>query len=155
MNRKTIYRIFLQEDKMGKMLSLCVGLVVSGMLVLCVSQSVQAKIEWNLLNTIALEDTPLDVVISKDGLTTYILCEKKVLLYSTQEKKVTDTIPVTDSFTRIALSPNGESLFLTNPKKKEITIIQVTPIYDIKIGQSPVIGKPDAPVSIVAFLDFQ
>ena len=132
------------------------GLSIAAVIfILCVSSAANAKIEWHIANSIALEDTPLDVVISKDGLTTYILCEKKVLLYSTQEKKVTDTIPVTEDFTRITLSPDGESLFLTNPGKKEITIVQVTPIYDIKIGQSPVIGNPEAPVTIIAFLDFQ
>jgi DNA-binding beta-propeller fold protein YncE len=128
---------------------------MAGILVLGFSGGVHAKIEWNISDNISLEDKPLDMAISKDGLTTYILCEDKVLLYSTQENKVTDTIPVTEPFTRIALSPDGERLFLTNPDKKEITVIQVMPIYDIEIGQSPVIGRPDAPVSIVAFLDFQ
>ena len=140
---------------MGKSFSLWGLSIAAVILVLCVSSTVEAKIEWHIANSIALEDTPLDVVISQDGLTTYILCEKKVLLYSTQEKKVTDTIPVTERFTRITLAPDGENLFLTNPGKKEITIVQVTPIYDIKIGQSPVIGNPEAPVTIVAFLDFQ
>lgn len=140
---------------MGKSFSLWGLSIAAVILVLCVSSPVEAEIEWHIANSIALEDTPLDVVISQDGLTTYILCEKKVLLYSTQEKKVTDTIPVAGPFTRITLAPDGENLFLTNPGKKEITIVRVTPIYDIKTGQSPVIGNPAAPVTIVAFLDFQ
>ena len=71
------------------------------------------------------------------------------------EKKITDTIPVSGKYTRISLSPDGSRLFLTDAAKKELSIIEITQIYDIAIGASPVIGKADAPVSIVAFLDFQ
>ena len=135
--------------------TLCTGFVVLALAVCCFSGKALAKIEWNELSQIDLEETPLDMAISKDGLTSYILCADKILLYSTQEKRITDTIPVKGRFSGIALSPDGETLFLTNAEKKAITLIQVTPIFDIKTGQSPVIGNPNARVSIYAFLDFQ
>ena len=140
---------------MDRKLSLFTGSIFIILIVLFWSAHGYSKIEWNISNKISLEDTPLDISIAKDGLTTYILCEKKILVYSVREKKVTDTIPLTDRFSQIALSPDGERLLLTNPKKNQVTIIQVTPIHDIGIGQSPVIGNADAPVSIFAFLDFE
>lgn len=114
-----------------------------------------AEVEWEVLEKIALDDTPNDIAISSDGRTAYILCTNNILIYSIQEKEVTDTIPIKAKFSQIALSADGEKLFLTDRKSKQLSIIKVVSIYDIEVGQSPVIGKLDAPVSIVAFLDYQ
>jgi protein-disulfide isomerase len=123
--------------------------------VLCFSANALADVEWNTLNDVDLQETPLDIAVSRDGMTAFILCEKSIKLYSIREGKVTDTIPITASFSQIALSPDGQTLLLTDPKNKQLSVIRVTPVYDIKIGQSPVIGKADAPVSIFAFMDYQ
>jgi DNA-binding beta-propeller fold protein YncE len=122
---------------------------------LCFSANALADVEWNTLNDVDLQETPLDIAVSRDGMTAFILCEKSIKLYSIREGKVTDTIPITASFSQIALSPDGQTLLLTDPKNKQLSVIRVTPVYDIKIGQSPVIGKADAPVSIFAFMDYQ
>jgi DNA-binding beta-propeller fold protein YncE len=122
---------------------------------LCFSANALADVEWNTLNDVDLQETPLDIAVSRDGMTAFILCEKSIKLYSIREGKVTDTIPLTGSFSQIALSPDGETLLLTDAKNKQLSVIRVTPVYDIKIGQSPVIGKTAAPVSIFAFMDYQ
>ena len=122
---------------------------------LCFSTNALAGVEWNTLNDVDLQETPLDIAVSRDGMTAFILCEKSIKLYSIREGKVTDTIPITASFSQIALSPDGQTLLLTDTKNKQLSVIRVTPIYDIKIGQSPVIGKAGAPVSIFAFMDYQ
>ena len=122
---------------------------------LCFSTSALADVEWNTLNDVNLQETPLDIAVSTDGRTAFILCEKSIKLYSIREGKVTDTIPITARFSQIALSPDGQTLLLTDTEKKQLSVIRVTPIYDIKIGQSPVMGKTDAPVTIFAFMDYQ
>jgi DNA-binding beta-propeller fold protein YncE len=122
---------------------------------LCFPTTVLAKIEWKVLDSIPLEDKPLDITISRDGATAYILCKKKILLYSTQENKVTDAIPITGSFSQIAISTDGERLLLTNTKKKQISIIQISKVYDIEVGQSPIIGKANAPINVFLFFDYQ
>jgi len=119
------------------------------------NKNASAKVEWELLEKIALDDAPNDIAISSKGTTAYILGTNKILIYSTQENKVTDTIPITGKFSQIAISADGEKLFLTGAESKQLSIIKVTSIYDIQVGQSPVIGKLDAPVSMVAFLDYQ
>ena len=124
-------------------------------LLLGIKESAFAKIESKVLKNITLNDTPRDITISSDGATAYILCSKNILIYSTQANKVIDTIPLTGEFSQIALSPDGEKLFLTDTKKKQLSIIQVSQVYDIKVGQSPVIGKADAPVTVFTFLDYQ
>ncbi len=119
------------------------------------SSMVQAKIEWSMLSSIDLDEKPVDIAISKDGTTTYILCEKSIKVHSKSENKITDTIPLTGSFSQIIVSPNGENLLLTDAVNNSISVIQISQIFDIKIGDSPILGKADAPVNIFAFFDYQ
>ena len=114
-----------------------------------------AKIEWSVLKNIPLDDTPRDVAISREGTTAYILCSKSVQVYSIAENKITSVIPLTGEFSQLALSPDGEQLFLTQGTGKQLSIIQISQVYDIPKGTSQVIGKAAAPVTIFAFLDYQ
>jgi len=116
---------------------------------------VQAKIEWNILDSIDLEERPISIAMSKDGKTTYILCEKSIKVHSKIENKIIDSIPLTDSFSQITISPDGENLLLTDTKNNRISIIEIVQIFDMKIGQSPILGKADAPVTIFDFTDYQ
>lgn len=145
-----IWRIF-----MNKNISHYFPLFLAVMFALCLSTSVLAKVEWSVVNRIELEDNPLDIAVSRDGTTAYILCEKGLLIYSTLQNKVTDTIQLTGRFSQIAISPGGENLLLTDTEKKQVSIIRISQIYDIEMGQSPVIGQVDAPVNVFAFLDYQ
>jgi DNA-binding beta-propeller fold protein YncE len=122
---------------------------------LCFATGVFAKVEWEILKNITLDDNPRDIAITGDGKTAYILCSKSVQIFSTRGNKITGTIPLKDDFSQIAISPDGEKLFLTKTTGKEISIIQISQVYDIPIGNSPVIGKKGAPVTFFAFLDYQ
>jgi DNA-binding beta-propeller fold protein YncE len=112
-------------------------------------------VEWEILKNITLEDTPRDIAISKDGSSAFILCSKGIQIYSTRTNTVTGNIPLKDGFSKITISPDGEKLFLTKARGKEISIIRISQVYDIPIGNSPVIGKKGAPVTFFAFLDYQ
>lgn len=114
-----------------------------------------AKVEWEILKDITLTDDPRDIAIASDGSTAYILCSKSVQIYSIQEKKVTGAIPLKDDFSQIAIAPKGEQLFLTKTAGKQLSVINISQVYDIPVGTSPVIGKAGAPVTIFAFLDYQ
>ncbi|MGA1875385.1 MAG: thioredoxin domain-containing protein [bacterium] len=118
-------------------------------------QDASAKIEWEILNKITLDESPKDVAVSNDGTTAYILGSRNILIYSMQDNKITDTIPITDQFSQLVMASDGERLFLTDSKSKQVSIIRLSPIYEIEIGQSPVIGKKDAPVHVAAFIDYQ
>jgi len=123
--------------------------------VLSLTTALNAKVEWEILKDIALTDDPRDIAIASDGSTAYILCSKSVQIYSTQEKKVTGSIPLEGDFSQIAVAPNGEELFLTKTAGKQLSVIKVSQVYEIPVGTSPVIGKAGAPVTIFAFLDYQ
>jgi DNA-binding beta-propeller fold protein YncE len=122
---------------------------------LCFSTNASAEMEWNTLKEISLEEAPLDIAVSRDGMTAFILGEKSIQLYSIMEGRVTDTVPLTGSFSRIALSPDGQTLLLTDMENKRLSVIRVTPVYHMEIGRSPVMGKADAPVTVFAFMDYQ
>lgn len=134
----------------------CIAVVIC---VLCafliVPRYASARIEWELLRQINLNDIPYDIALSRDGSTAYILCSKSILIYTVGENKITDTIPITGQFSHIALSEDGETLFLTDNDTKRLSLIRVVNVFDIDAGSSQVIGKRDAPVSVVAFFDYQ
>jgi protein-disulfide isomerase len=114
-----------------------------------------AKVEWEMLKDISLDDAPKDIIITRDGTTAYILGEQSIILFSLQENRVIETIPLKAAFSNIALAPDETTLFLTSPQSKQISLMQIAQVYEIEAGKSPVIGKAKAPVSIVAFLDYQ
>lgn len=132
-----------------------ITLFIIGTFILCFTADAFAKIEWEVIDKIELDSNPLDIAISKDGATAYILCKKSIQIYSIRQNKITDIIPVKGDFSQIAISPAGGNLFLTDSQKKQLSIIQISQIYDIDISNSPIIGKTDAPVNVFAFLDYQ
>ncbi len=119
------------------------------------SGSVSAKIEWRVLDGIQLDDTPVDIAISMDGTTVYVLCRESIKFYSMPKKELVESIPLQGHFSQVTIGPDDETLFLTDAANKKVSIAKVTPVFDIKIGHSQVIGKADAKVSIVVFSDYQ
>ena len=110
------------------------------MLCLFVAHNVSARIEWEVLKQIPLADTPLDIAISNDGATAYILSDKNILIYRIHENIISDTIPVGGKFSQIAVSEDGERLFVTDVESKQVSIIKVSLIHEIETGQSPAAG---------------
>lgn len=145
----------MQKDVFKRSISIVLGIAVILCSLVGIHKGAIAKIDWEVLKEIALDEAPNDIAISSDGTTIYILSDKNILIYSMQDDKVTDTIPITGKFSQIELFEESESLFLTDRESKQVSIIQITPVYTIEVDKSPVIGKSDAPVSVVAFLDFQ
>jgi len=111
--------------------------------------------EWEVVNDLAIQETPLDIALSSDGKKVYVLAEKSILIYSHENNVITETIPLDGSYTRITASPDGEFVYLTDKSGKKISVIQLTAVYRLPVDNSPIIGKKDAPVSLVAFLDYQ
>ena len=132
------------------------AVVLAAFAIVCMSAAgVTAKIEWAELKTVDLKEKPRDIAISKDGSTAYILGDGKILIYSSAQGKVTDTIPVKGNFSEITVSPKDDSLFLTDEKAKKLKVIQITKVHEIPVGNSPIIGEKNAPVTVYAFLDYQ
>ena len=122
---------------------------------LCITSGASAKIEWEFLQDIPVPETPKDIALTKDAATAYILGTENIHVYSFKEQKFTDTIPVQNSYSNIALTPEGDRILLTREKDRSLSIIEISEIFDLPIGDSAVIGNRKARVSVSAFLDYQ
>lgn len=142
--------------KMSQQLTpIFISLIVLIFLSVNYSPAAFAGIEWDIQKTLTLDDTPLDVAYSLYGAKAYVLCKKNLLIYDLESGKVTDKIPLETEFSKIAVTPNQDLVYLTDVQGKKISVLSISNVYTIDIGQSPIIGPKDAKVNIVAFLDFQ
>ncbi len=120
-----------------------------------IPQIAQADMEWRTIRDLDLKTTPLDVAPSADGKWLFILTPGEILVYSFQEGKVTDRIPVDKDFDRIASSPRADTLTITSSTKKALQMILLEPVYKIDVASLPFKGPQDASVTIVVFDDYQ
>lgn len=115
----------------------------------------QAAFEQRILKDLDLKSTPLDVAPSPDGQRLFILTAGEILVYSFQEDKISDRIPVDKEFDRISSLPSGDMLTITSSSKKALQIILLEAIYTIDLTGHPFKGPQDAPVTIAVFTDYQ
>ena len=114
-----------------------------------------ATVEWEVLNTLKLDAPPLDVAISPDGKTVFVLThEGKIHIYEVNGR-LTDKIEVGENIDQIKLGPKGTNLFATNRQNKTVQVIELDFIKPISTKGSPYKGLEDAPVVIADFSDFE
>lgn len=114
-----------------------------------------ATIEWEVLNTLKLDAPPLDVAISPDGRTVFVLTHAgKIHIYEVNGR-LTDKIEVGEKIDQIKLGPKGTHLFATSRKNKTVKVIALDFIKPISTQGSPYKGLEDAPVVIADFSDFE
>ena len=114
-----------------------------------------AIVDWEILNTLKLEASPLDVAIAPDGKTAYVLTDKGNILVYTLDGRLKDKIQVGEQIDQIKVGPRGERLFATSRRNKTIEVIALDFIQELSIKGSPYKGLKDAPVAITDFSDFE
>ena len=119
------------------------------------SSEAKVRVDWEVLGTFKLEKEPLDIVLSLDGKVAYILTKGSVVIYSAEENRVIERIPVDGNINHIWVSPRGNLIYLTNTESKELSVVRLDFSLDIKRGNSISLGPEDSPVTLVAFMDFQ
>lgn len=129
-------------------------LIVS--LILTISVSVEsATLEWELLRSLKLEAAPLDVAISPDGKSVYILTQNGDIQVYDLDGRLKDKIEIREPVDQIRLGPSGDQLFVTDRQNKTVKVIKLDFIQQITINGSPFKGSEDAPVMIADFSDFE
>jgi len=118
-------------------------------------QIAQADLEWRIIKDLDLKATPLDVATSADGQWLFILTPGEILIYSTQEGKIIDQIPVGKDFDRVTSSPRANILTITSSTKKALQTIILEVIHRIDVTGLPFKGPPNAPVTVAVFTDYQ
>ena len=120
-----------------------------------VPQFIYAEIDTTLIKQTNLDVQPLDVVASIDGKTIYVLARGEILVYSIDEGKVSNRIPVDKDFDKLTYADRNNVLILTSSSSKTLKIIRVDFIYKIAIDGLPFKGPANAPVIIAVFDDYQ
>ena len=118
-------------------------------------QIVRADLEWRIVKDLDLKTPPLDVAPSADGQWLFILAPGEILVYSVQEEKVIQQIPVERDFDRIASLPRGNALTITSGAKKSLRVILLESVFKIDVTGLPFKGQKDAPVTVAVFTDYQ
>jgi hypothetical protein len=118
-------------------------------------QIVPATLEWKIIQSLDLKTTPLDIASSADGLWLFIPTPGAILVFSTQEGKITEHVPVDPAFDRITSFPRGNVLTVTSSTQKTLQIIYLEPVHQIDTTGLPFKGPQDAPVTIAVFTDYQ
>lgn len=112
-------------------------------------------VEWNVYQTMQLDATPLDVVLSPDGRRIFILTDQgEVLIYSSTNK-MEAKIDVGKHVDQIKSGPRGETLILKSSRNKTVELVTLDFIQKINTVGAPFKGPENAPVVIAVFDDFQ
>lgn len=132
---------------------LCFVLIIA-FFVLAVSLA-HSAVEWNIQKTLKTDSVPLDVTVSQNGRSIFILTEEGDVLIYDREGTLTDTIKVGTHVDQIRIGPRDELLFATSRQNKSVEVIELDYIYTIDTAGSPFKGPQEAPVVITVFSDFQ
>ena len=114
-----------------------------------------ATVEWEVLNTLKLEAPPLDVAISPDGKSVFVLTHEGNIHIYEVDGRLKDKIEIGEKIDQINLDPQGKLLFATSRQNKTVKVIALDFIKQISTTGSPYKGLEDAPVVIADFSDFQ
>jgi DNA-binding beta-propeller fold protein YncE len=114
-----------------------------------------AAVDWEILKTLKIEHIPIDVAVSPDGKSIFVLNDNGIILIYTSDGKLRDKINIGTHVDHINLGPRGEHLFATNRRDKTVQIITLNFIHKIDITGSPFKGSQKAPLTLVVFSDFQ
>lgn len=106
--------------------------------------------------SVSLENGARAITVSTDGRIIAVLLDKgKVNIY-TGSGELKGTVRVAFSSTDIAISPDGGKLYVTDAKRKLLTVLKLDYIVKLDTSDSPFVqGLADAPVTITIFSDFQ
>ena len=112
-------------------------------------------LNWSVQATWTLTAQPLDLAHSLDNKKVFILGDDaKVHIFSAEGKKLGE-LPVDAGISAIDIAPRGEMLYLINGKTKEFSALNIGFTQRIDITGSPVLGRADAPVTLIVFSDFE
>jgi hypothetical protein len=130
-------------------------LVMAFLLVIILPGASYSEVDWEISSAIKLDEAPVDVAQAQGSFLTYILTDQANVLIYSADNELKGTIPVDPSVTDIAISSNGEKLFLINSNRKTLKTVDVSFIVDFNIDGSPFMGPSDAKVVVAVFSDFQ
>ena len=120
-----------------------------------VPQAITTDIEWTIRKELDLKAPTLDISQSPDGRWLLILTPGEILVYSTQEDKVINRIPVDKAFDRMVYSPLRNTLILSSRSGNIVKIFQLEAVHKFDLSGLPFKGPEPSPITLVVFGDYQ
>ncbi len=130
-------------------------LIPAILMLLTVPSHVGARVEWSIQKTLKTGEPPVDVAVSPNGSTIFVLTSNGNVLIYDREGKLDDTIKIGVHVDQIRVGPSGEQLFATSRQNQTVEVIALNFIRKINVMGSPSKGRTDAPVIVAVFSDFQ
>jgi hypothetical protein len=112
-------------------------------------------IEATTLKQFDLQQPPLDVDTSPDGKLMFILTPGQVLVYSNMGNEPVNRITVGSHFDSLTFAEDLDLLILSSKDDQRVKMVRIDLVSEISTEGSPVIGNPDAPVTLAVFDDYQ
>lgn len=115
----------------------------------------RAALEWEILKSLNTGARPVDVAVSADGKSVFVLTDDGVVSIYTGDGALTEKITVGSQAERIAVAPEGDRLYVTQRQGRRVDVIQLDYVRQINLTGAPFKGSEKAPVTIAVFSDFQ
>jgi hypothetical protein len=114
-----------------------------------------AALDWNVVQTFNLKDSPLDVAFSTSRNKVFILTGAGQIQVYEPNGTLDETVDVGKGFDRLWHIQGSDVLLLSNREKRTVQIIELNFVEQIDISGSPFRGPENAPVVVAVFSDFE
>ena len=115
----------------------------------------QAQVDAQVVRTLQLKASPVDLVIPDRGRYIYVLTSDAKLQIYKNNGQLRDTVTVDSGVDRIQAGPGEDRLYLISSADNKIQELNLAFIHKIPVDGSPTKGSLDAAVAVVVFTDFQ
>ncbi|MFZ0614734.1 MAG: hypothetical protein WAM73_20985 [Desulfobacterales bacterium] len=113
-----------------------------------------AALDWNVVQTFKVKDSPLDVAFSTSRNKVLVLTDKGQIQIYAPNGTLEETMDVGREFDRFWHIQGSDVLLLGSREKKTVQIVELNFIEQIDTSGSPFRGPQDAPVVVAVFSDF-
>ncbi len=114
-----------------------------------------AEVDLDILKTLKINATPLDVAFANNHNYIYVLTDKGQILVFDPAGRQLDQMEVGTEFDQMRVVPGSDVLFLTSRKNKLVQIVQLGFVQQVNTAGSPFMGSENAPVVIAVFSEFE
>ncbi len=130
-------------------------ILAAGALLIFSTALSSAAVEWEIIKSLNTGARPVDVAVSADGKSVFVLTDDGILSIYTGDGTLTEKISLGYPAERIAVAPDGERIYVTPRQGKRVDVIQLDYVHEINLSGAPFKGREKAPVTIAVFSDFQ
>lgn len=117
--------------------------------------SAHAEIDWDILRTLEIGDSPVDIALSPNGSRIFVLTKNSQLQVYDIEGRLMGQMPVGPDVNQINTIQREDIVFLSSSKGKTIQVVMVDLIRQINVSGSPYLGAAEAPITVAVFSDFE